>query len=135
VRDATYVIHFVLGPTLPPIQWVPRALSLGVKRPGSATDHSSPSSAEVKKSWSYTSTPQYAFMAWCSVKAQGQPHPPSVIYFMACSDSELTSETMDPFRHFRRFPWTGNQPDARPLGQHNTEKPRARFEPTIPVFE
>jgi hypothetical protein len=22
--------------------------------------------------WSYTSTPQYAFMAWCSVKAQGQ---------------------------------------------------------------
>jgi hypothetical protein len=22
--------------------------------------------------WSYTSTPQYAFMAWCSVKAQEQ---------------------------------------------------------------
>jgi hypothetical protein len=25
-----------------------------------------------KDEWSYTSTPQYAFMAWCSVKAQGQ---------------------------------------------------------------
>jgi hypothetical protein len=24
-----------------------------------------------KNKWSYTSTPQYAFMAWCSVKAQG----------------------------------------------------------------
>jgi hypothetical protein len=24
-----------------------------------------------KNEWSYTSTPQYAFMAWCSVKAQG----------------------------------------------------------------
>jgi hypothetical protein len=25
-----------------------------------------------KNEWSYTSTPQYALMAWCSVKAQGQ---------------------------------------------------------------
>jgi len=36
-----------LGPTQPPIQWVPRALSLGVKRPGREADHSPPSSAEV----------------------------------------------------------------------------------------
>jgi hypothetical protein len=45
-----------------------RALSLGVKRPGLEIDHSAPSSAEVKNQWSYTSTPQYDFMAWCSVK-------------------------------------------------------------------
>jgi hypothetical protein len=38
-----------LGPTQPPIQWVPGALSLGVKRPGSVADHSLPSSAEVKE--------------------------------------------------------------------------------------
>jgi len=25
-----------------------------------------------KNEWSYTSTPHYAFMAWCLVKAQGQ---------------------------------------------------------------
>jgi hypothetical protein len=25
-----------------------------------------------KDEWSYTSTPQYAFMAWCSVNTQGQ---------------------------------------------------------------
>jgi hypothetical protein len=37
-------------PTQPPIQWVPEALSLGVKRPGREADHSPPSSAEVKKS-------------------------------------------------------------------------------------
>jgi len=30
----------------------------------------SPSIAEVN-AWSYTSTSPYAFMAWCSVKAQG----------------------------------------------------------------
>jgi hypothetical protein len=29
-----------LGPTQPPIQWVPGALSLGVKRPGREADHS-----------------------------------------------------------------------------------------------
>jgi hypothetical protein len=57
-----------LGPTQPPIQWVPGALSLGVKRPGREADHSPPSSAEVKNAWSYTSTPPYAFMAWCLVK-------------------------------------------------------------------
>jgi hypothetical protein len=31
-----------------------------------------PSSAKVKHVQIYISTPQYAFMAWCSVKAQGQ---------------------------------------------------------------
>jgi hypothetical protein len=31
-----------------PIQWVPGALSLGVKRPGREADHSPPPSAEVK---------------------------------------------------------------------------------------
>jgi hypothetical protein len=38
-----------LGPTQPPIQWVPGALSLGVKRPGREADYSPPSSAEVKE--------------------------------------------------------------------------------------
>jgi len=47
-----------------------RALFLWVKWPGCVADHSPPSSAEVKKAWSYNSTPQYAFMAWCSIKAQ-----------------------------------------------------------------
>jgi hypothetical protein len=45
-----------LGPTQPPIQWVPGTLSLGVKGPGREGDHSPPSSAEVN-AWSYTSTP------------------------------------------------------------------------------
>jgi len=45
-----------LGVTQPPIQWVREALSLGVKRPGSETDHSHPSSVEVKNAWSCTST-------------------------------------------------------------------------------
>jgi hypothetical protein len=46
-----------LGPTQPPIQGVPGALSMGVRRLGREADHSSPSSAEVKNAWSCISTP------------------------------------------------------------------------------
>jgi len=41
--------------TQPHIQWVPGALSLGVKRPGREAGRSPPSSAEVKNAWRYTS--------------------------------------------------------------------------------
>jgi hypothetical protein len=34
----------------------------GIKRPGRESDHSPPTSAEVKKTWIYKSTPPYAFM-------------------------------------------------------------------------
>jgi hypothetical protein len=36
-------------PTQPPVQWVPGAISLGLKRLGREADHSPPSSAEVKE--------------------------------------------------------------------------------------
>jgi hypothetical protein len=38
-----------LGPTEPPIQWVPGALSLRVKLQGREAGHSPPANAEVKK--------------------------------------------------------------------------------------
>jgi hypothetical protein len=57
-----------LEPTQSPIQLVPGALSLRVKRPELKADHLPPPSAEVKNAWSYISTPQYAFMAWCLIK-------------------------------------------------------------------
>jgi len=38
-----------LGPTQPPIPWVPEAPSLGVKRPGRETHHSPPSRAEGQR--------------------------------------------------------------------------------------
>jgi hypothetical protein len=56
--SVTYMINSVpfcfiftpaLGPTQPPVQWVPGVLSPGVKaRPGRDADHSPPSSAEVE---------------------------------------------------------------------------------------
>jgi hypothetical protein len=38
-------------------------LSPGVKLPGREADHSTLTSADVKKMWIYTSTPPYAFIA------------------------------------------------------------------------
>jgi hypothetical protein len=67
-RDRSVGIATRLRAGRPPIQWVPGALSLGVKRPEHEVDHSPPSSAEVKNAWSYTSIPLYVFMAWCLVK-------------------------------------------------------------------
>jgi hypothetical protein len=52
-----------VGPTKPPIQWVPGNLSSEVKRPGREADHSPSASAKVKKIWTYTAIPPYAFMA------------------------------------------------------------------------
>jgi hypothetical protein len=51
-----------LGSTQPPIRWVPRALSPGVKRPGREADHLPPVSAEVKKMWIYASSSPYISM-------------------------------------------------------------------------
>jgi hypothetical protein len=46
-----------------------------VKQPDREADHSAPTSAKVKKTWVYTSTPAYFFMAWCLIRqAQGQLH-------------------------------------------------------------
>jgi hypothetical protein len=60
-----------LGPTQPPIQWVPGALSLGVKRSGREADHSPPSSAEVKEFVELYLHSHYVFMTWCLVKRSG----------------------------------------------------------------
>jgi hypothetical protein len=55
--------RLALGPTQLPIQWVVGDVSPGVKRPGREAGHSPPTSAEVTKTWTYTSTPPYIFMA------------------------------------------------------------------------
>ena len=47
--------RLALGPTKPPVKWVP-GLSRGKVRPGRAADHSPPSSAAVMEEYSYTST-------------------------------------------------------------------------------
>jgi hypothetical protein len=52
--SAHHAFRTALGSTQPPIQWVPTVLSLGLKRPEREANHS-PSSADVKNAWSYTS--------------------------------------------------------------------------------
>jgi hypothetical protein len=47
-RDFQHLSRPALGPTQPPVQWVP-GHSWGVKRPGRGVDHPPPSSARVKE--------------------------------------------------------------------------------------
>jgi hypothetical protein len=64
-----------LGPTQPPIQWVPEVLSLGVKRAGSEADNLPPSGAEVKECVElYLNSPNTSSWrgAQFKIKAQGQ---------------------------------------------------------------
>ena len=58
-RDFPRLSRPDLGPTQPPVQWVP-GLSRGKERPGRDADPSPPSSAVVMKGQSYTSTPLWA---------------------------------------------------------------------------
>jgi hypothetical protein len=55
--------RLVLRPIQPPIQWILRDLSLGVKQPGHEADPSPPTSAVVKNMGTYISTPPNVFMA------------------------------------------------------------------------
>ena len=48
-RDFPHPSRPPLGPTQPPIQWIPDLFPRGVKRPGRGLDHPPASSAEVKE--------------------------------------------------------------------------------------
>jgi hypothetical protein len=60
-----------LRPTQPPIQWIPEAFFLVVKRPWLEADHSRSSSTD--------STYPYALMVWCLVK-----HRKNFTFFLPC---------------------------------------------------
>jgi len=50
------------GPIQPPMQWVLGATSPGANWPGHEADHSSPTNADDKNGWNYTSATLYVFM-------------------------------------------------------------------------
>jgi hypothetical protein len=56
VEESFFPFHVsrpVLRPAQPPIQWILKVLSSGVKRPGVEADHSPPTNAEIKNTYVY----------------------------------------------------------------------------------
>jgi hypothetical protein len=107
------------SPSRPDRLWGPTSLLSngyqGVKWLGYEADHLSPYSAEVKNAWNYTFTPQYAFMAWCSIKKLWTPFNILV-------------------RLLRRGIGLSQSLYLHRTTQHR-KTPRRGFEPTIPMFE
>jgi len=101
-----------------------------------------------KNAWSYTFTPQYAFMAWCAVKRSTgttSSSPSPLPYVSRITPSGVfritTSEVMNPFRHFGGFRRQGIAPSKglclHRTSQHRhnrTSMPRSGFELVITVF-
>jgi hypothetical protein len=89
--------RLVLGPTQPPIQWVPGALSLGVKWPGHEADHSPPISVKVKKTLIYTYTPSYIFLTQSLIRSTGTASPSTLPYLSGVKtvDKCCTKEMVD----------------------------------------
>jgi hypothetical protein len=57
-----------LRPTHPAVQWIPGALSSGVKRPGREADHLSQSNAGFRMRGGVPLYTQYVFMLWYLIK-------------------------------------------------------------------
>jgi hypothetical protein len=62
----------------------------GDKRPGRESDHSPLSSTEVKNARSYTSTPQYVFMACCLVKHRDNF---TLLVFWQCANFRVSEKS------------------------------------------
>jgi hypothetical protein len=81
-----------------PTQWVPRALSTEVKRPGREADHSSLFNAEVKNAWYFVEIKGRVFMAWELSRGQLCLYlgwdPSTVQYVTWCSVFQETSTSL-----------------------------------------
>jgi hypothetical protein len=111
-----------LGSTQPPIQWVPGALSPRVKQLVREAHHSPPTSAQVRKLWTYTSV-------GTSHNTTGNPTPSDRQSLLLQTPSDRQSLLLRSGIHYsqkhterNRYLYSTNQP----ISVHNSSTNRAR---------
>jgi hypothetical protein len=93
----------VLGPTQPPVQWVPGALSLGVMRPGLEADHSPPFSAEVKE-WVELYFHSSNTPSWRGAQLKHRDNFTFYLYLTSSSNCEVQTNSASVIIHSLRPP-------------------------------
>ena len=87
----------ICKPTLGFIHWMKRIISPGLKRPGSETDRSSPTSAKVNYAWDHTASVPYVFLGrntlWLprlsSAVQWGSSSRTTLYLFLTCGQSSV----------------------------------------------
>jgi hypothetical protein len=98
-----------LGPTQPPIQRVPGAHILAVKRPRRETDHSLHLVPRSRMRGVISPLPQYIFMAWCLVK----PRDNFTLPLLYCITQTLAvAQLVKMFPTYMVLLYSGNKSDA-----------------------
>jgi hypothetical protein len=116
-----------LGPTQPPNQWVPRALTPRVKRLLREADHSPPSTAEVKNVWGYTPTPdahpswgrclvqhRNNFIVFYLIKWNEQETLPSLVYWKILKHEAIVVNFVPPVTQFTHSQGKERCPTLKP---------------------
>ena len=95
--DGSKLSRLALESAQPPIHWVLYSFP-GLKRPVHETEHSPPSTVEVKNEWNYTSTPPVCLMARTVTR---------LVFMFMLTNSEYSTECHSVEVHTGGTVWCG----------------------------
>jgi hypothetical protein len=115
-----------LGPTRPPIQWVPGAFSLWVKRPGCKADHYLHLVPRSKNAWSHTYT---ALIRFHGLMLSSKTHSDNFTFYMEVLSRHFCRETTE--NHKKGGIATRHLPTQNCAAPTNTNDTETRLQTSV----